>query len=110
MIYGPESSLAGPPTPSAASSKHVSAIVGGVVGCLLVLGVLGFLAFFLRRRYNNRHTRQEMSHANIYSPSANEDPQPVAIIPWTPPPQFYSVDATHNSRVISSGNGVTSSQ
>jgi hypothetical protein len=77
------------PTPPARASNSVPAIVGGVVGCILGLGVLGLIAFiFIKQKH--KQSGQGKGYGDIPSPTSL--PQSATYATWSPPPQFRGED------------------
>ncbi|PVF99557.1 hypothetical protein CPB86DRAFT_289726 [Serendipita vermifera] len=110
MMYTPESTP--PPTSSIRASNtvhsdgdHVPIIVGGVVGCILGLGILSLLALFIQKRYNSQTSRE----VTPYTIVSQMPPDAPLYTPWSPPPpQFSTVDPTQVRRDTPSGGGATS--
>jgi hypothetical protein len=73
----------------ASTHNTVPAIVGGVVGCVLGLGVLSLIAFIFIKRKRNQ-TGQEKGYGDIPSPTSL--PQSATYATWSPPPQFRGED------------------
>jgi hypothetical protein len=73
------------------------AVIGSVVGCVVAIGVLGLIAFFVLKRKHNR-SNQNIVYAGAQSPSPTLLPQSASYVPCSPPPRFHEEDNNPISR------------
>jgi hypothetical protein len=85
--------------------NHLSSIIGGVVGSLVVIGILGLIVFFILKRRRDRAV-QDMAYADVHSLYPIHLSQPPTNVPWAPPlPPFREDENNSVNQDVPSSTG-----